>query len=83
MSQPPPLAAVNSRCAKCGAEFRCGMEGGDPECWCASLPPLMLLPVVAESGAAAGSCFCPACLQALLEAPKADSPPRVHPGASR
>ena len=54
-----------SVCAQCGAEFRCGMEGGDAECWCASLPPLLPVPP-AESVIAAASCLCPACLQARL-----------------
>ena len=59
-------APANSRCAKCGAEFRCGMEAGDPECWCASLPPLMSLPAPAGIDAMPAGCFCPACLRDLL-----------------
>ncbi len=46
------------------------MEGGDPECWCASLPPLRLLP---NAGSAATSCLCPACLKARLAAAEAGS----------
>ena len=53
---------VNSVCRQCGAEFRCGMEGGDAQCWCAGLPPFMPLP----DSAAAPACLCPACLQARL-----------------
>lgn len=64
MNQVPDPAAANSRCAKCGAEFRCGMEAGDPECWCASLPPLVSLPAPSDPDAA--GCFCPACLRELL-----------------
>lgn len=64
MNQIPDPAAANSRCARCGAEFRCGMEAGDPECWCASLPPLTSLPVPVDADAA--GCFCPDCLKGML-----------------
>jgi hypothetical protein len=66
MNQAPAADAANSRCAGCGAEFRCGMEAGDRECWCASLPPLMSLPARAGTDAAPVGCFCPACLKAML-----------------
>ncbi|MDP2821878.1 MAG: cysteine-rich CWC family protein [Sulfuritalea sp.] len=59
-------AAPTSVCPQCGAQFRCGMEAGDQECWCASLPPLLpLLPLPAQSdpGSPAASCLCPACLK--------------------
>lgn len=55
--------ATNSRCPRCSTEFRCGMVGGDGNCWCASLPPVDPLPVPAAGTAAA--CFCPACLAAI------------------
>jgi hypothetical protein len=29
-----------SRCARCGAAFVCGMTAGRDRCWCADLPPL-------------------------------------------
>ncbi len=64
MNQAAAQAPANSRCARCGAEFRCGMEAGDPECWCASLPPLMPLPVPSDPDAV--GCFCPACLKTAL-----------------
>ncbi|MDA8257625.1 MAG: cysteine-rich CWC family protein [Betaproteobacteria bacterium] len=63
MSTPAAIAGPTGTCARCGAPFRCGMEAGDAECWCAGMPPL--LPVPAAS--AAVGCLCPACLQARLE----------------
>ncbi|MCK9379616.1 MAG: cysteine-rich CWC family protein [Sulfuritalea sp.] len=56
---------VTNVCPQCGAKFRCGMEGGDQECWCAALPPLLPIPATADEGAPAASCLCPACLQAV------------------
>ena len=56
-------AEANSRCPRCGSSFRCGMVGGDRECWCARQPPLAPLPVPPAGTAA--SCFCPACLEAV------------------
>lgn len=56
--------AATGNCAQCGAPFRCGMEGGDAECWCVSLPPLLPLPA-ADSPSA--GCLCPTCLQARLD----------------
>ena len=56
-------AAENSRCARCGAPFRCGME--DPGgCWCAKLPPLPRDAYAADAG-----CLCEACLRKALSAP--------------
>ncbi|MDZ4255015.1 MAG: cysteine-rich CWC family protein [Sulfuritalea sp.] len=59
--------APTSVCAQCGAQFRCGMEAGDAQCWCASLPPLLPLPAPVE-GAAPATCLCPACLRQKLAA---------------
>ncbi|MCM2308698.1 MAG: cysteine-rich CWC family protein [Sulfuritalea sp.] len=56
-------AAPTSVCAQCGAQFRCGMEAGDAECWCARLPPLLPLPADA---AAPATCLCPDCLRQRL-----------------
>ncbi len=70
MNQAAAPVPANSRCARCGAEFRCGMEAGDPECWCASLPPLMPLPVASTVGSTAPGCLCPACLEAMLAEPR-------------
>jgi hypothetical protein len=70
MNVAPESSVANSRCAQCGAEFRCGMEGGDKECWCASLPPLMSLPESSATGSPAAGCFCPACLKAKLAQPR-------------
>jgi len=49
-----------SRCARCGAPFRCGIDdaGG---CWCARLPPLPR-----EAYADAAGCLCEACLRRAL-----------------
>jgi hypothetical protein len=66
MSAAPDAGAANSRCSRCGAPFRCGMEGGDNECWCAGLPPLMPLPAASDAGSSEAGCLCPACLQARL-----------------
>ena len=50
-----------SRCARCGAPFRCGIDdtGG---CWCAKLPPLPR-----EAYADAAGCLCEACLRRALQ----------------
>jgi hypothetical protein len=68
MSETPSRAAANSRCAKCGAEFRCGMEAGDQQCWCASLPSFMPLPAASEPGSTEAGCYCPTCLKEMLRA---------------
>jgi len=50
-----------SRCARCGAPFRCGIDdaGG---CWCAKLPALPR-----EAYADAAGCLCEACLRRALQ----------------
>jgi ribosomal protein L34E len=50
-----------SRCARCGAPFRCGIDdvGG---CWCGRLPPLPR-----EAYAEAAGCLCEACLRRALQ----------------
>lgn len=53
---------VAPNCLRCGAAFTCGMQAGEPVCWCAALPPLSTVP---DEGA---QCYCPACLKAMLEA---------------
>ncbi|WP_409574982.1 cysteine-rich CWC family protein [Sulfuritalea sp.] len=58
-------AAPTGVCAQCGAPFRCDMEAGDAECWCARLPPLLPLPAPADPAAPA-TCLCPACLRQRL-----------------
>lgn len=63
--------AATGSCAQCGAPFRCGMEAGDAECWCASLP-LLPVPAAATGDSAAASCLCPACLQARLDLAQKD-----------
>lgn len=67
MSAVPASVPAANICPQCGVQFRCGMEAGDTECWCASLPAFAPLPADAgpDSPAMAG-CFCPACLKARL-----------------
>lgn len=65
MNMVSATAAPTSVCPQCGAQFRCGMEGGDEECWCAGLPPLLSLPAPADPAAPA-TCLCPACLKKKL-----------------
>jgi hypothetical protein len=60
-------AVVTSICPQCGAQFRCGMENGDKECWCAGLPALSPVLLKADGDPIAASCFCPACLQLRLQ----------------
>jgi len=59
-------AMPNSVCPQCGTGFRCGMEGGDVDCWCAALPPLLPVPAKPGFGAALPACLCPECLSARL-----------------
>ena len=65
MSAASEAAVPTSVCPQCGAQFRCGMEGGDQECWCASLPPLLPLPAQSDPGSPA-TCLCPVCLKERL-----------------
>ncbi len=46
-------------CARCGAEFHCGMNDADGPCWCAVYPHVMQVPQK-DAG-----CYCPACLVEL------------------
>ncbi|MBK8120474.1 MAG: cysteine-rich CWC family protein [Sulfuritalea sp.] len=66
MSPGTEAGADTNTCPRCGARFRCGMEAGDHECWCASLPALPLPDTSGPGSLAAASCFCPLCLHALL-----------------
>jgi hypothetical protein len=68
MSANSVAGAATNVCRQCGAPFRCGMENGDKECWCASLPALSLIPAKVDGDSAAASCLCPACLQLRLAA---------------
>jgi hypothetical protein len=54
-----------SRCARCGAPFTCGMQAGHSSdemqpCWCAALPPLEPVP--------GRGCLCRRCLEDELKA---------------
>lgn len=72
MSATATAGAATGNCAQCGAPFRCGMDAGDAECWCVSLPPLLPVPA-ASTGDLAASCLCPACLQARLDQAQKES----------
>jgi hypothetical protein len=54
-----PTAAARN-CVRCGAQFTCGRDE-QSGCWCAALPPLPALAVIAGA-----DCLCPACLRAAL-----------------
>jgi hypothetical protein len=54
------LTADNSRCARCGKPFTCGMVAGAAKCWCAELPAVE--PVPGEG------CLCRDCLEAKAKA---------------
>lgn len=62
------MSAPTNVCPQCGVQFRCGMEAGDMECWCARLPALLPLSAQAGDDPAAAQCLCPACLQLRLAA---------------
>jgi hypothetical protein len=57
---PANSSAPESRCARCGAPFDCGMRSGAGSCWCAALPPLA--PVAGRA------CLCRRCLTEELRA---------------
>ncbi|MES2954529.1 MAG: cysteine-rich CWC family protein [Pseudomonadota bacterium] len=61
--------SANSSCPRCGVGFRCGMVGGDSQCWCVKLPHIMPVPsgLPSTTGAPGASCFCPACLQQITD----------------
>ena len=48
-----------TRCARCGAVFTCGMQAGQEPCWCAELPAIEPVP--------GRNCLCQACLKDELE----------------
>ncbi|HEY8607049.1 MAG TPA: cysteine-rich CWC family protein [Noviherbaspirillum sp.] len=56
-----------STCERCGAHFECGMaDGARGPCWCTGLPALPPAAYVRQQDGEA-RCFCPACLQTLLD----------------
>jgi hypothetical protein len=69
-------AGANSSCPRCGAAFRCGMVGGDSECWCVKLPHIMPVPSALSSpaGPPEAACYCPACLQQITDERHKTSP---------
>lgn len=62
------MSAAGNVCPQCGASFRCGMEAGDAECWCARLPALPLPEPAPGAEAGAASCLCPDCMQQRVQA---------------
>ncbi|WP_211461568.1 cysteine-rich CWC family protein [Collimonas silvisoli] len=51
-----------AQCPACHQQFSCGAgQHADQPCWCSLLPPL------AGASLAAAQCYCPACLQRLLQ----------------
>ncbi|SFC00509.1 Cysteine-rich CWC [Polaromonas sp. OV174] len=73
MTSPAPTLPNTSVCPRCGAGLRCGMVAGDAECWCMQLPHVMPVPEArkppapSQDGAAAASCYCPACLKQITD----------------
>ncbi len=59
--------APTNVCPACGVRFTCGMNAGQPTCWCTAFPPLLAVP----AGEAAGSCYCPDCLRKCIESMQA------------
>jgi len=57
---PESTRGTDSRCARCGTRFTCGMRSGAERCWCAELPPLAPVP--------GRDCLCADCLRAALAA---------------
>ncbi|WP_151635299.1 cysteine-rich CWC family protein [Noviherbaspirillum aerium] len=57
-----------STCSACGAIFECGMTEGRAEspCWCTRLPTLPPEAYVRDASGSGVGCFCPDCLQALI-----------------
>ena len=56
-----------SNCVQCGQQFNCGMADSPAteSCWCMALPTLP--PALLASAGDSTRCFCPACLQDLLD----------------
>jgi hypothetical protein len=61
MTDTPSGLSASQRCARCGADFRCGSQAGDATCWCASMP---VLP--ADKLELRLTCLCPLCLSEKL-----------------
>jgi hypothetical protein len=47
-------------CSICGAQFVCGPQEGEENCWCCDYPPIMPLDFSRD-------CRCPACLKAIIK----------------
>ena len=56
----PPHAVVKI-CGRCGADFLCGPQKDNGDCWCDRLPNI--IPLDANKL----SCLCPDCLGKLIE----------------
>ncbi len=66
-SRPAQLAG---RCARCGKAFECGTQAGREHCWCEEFPALS--PAKPGTG-----CYCPRCLEALIETNRTGPPLRA------
>ncbi len=60
MTQEDGNAVGQTRCPRCGADNRCGMQGDTP-CWCADPSLRRLAPDPSLS-----ACYCKTCLEQLL-----------------
>jgi hypothetical protein len=56
----PPIVVYKSKCPKCGAINKCGMENGKGTCWCFSLP----IAKIADGDHS--NCYCQHCLEAQI-----------------
>lgn len=51
----------NRTCGRCEADFHCGIEAGQPSCWCFDLPHVMPM-----DGKEYNGCLCATCLRELV-----------------
>ncbi|HWW05580.1 cysteine-rich CWC family protein [Collimonas sp.] len=64
-----------AQCPVCQQQFFCGAgQHADQPCWCSLLPPL-----AGADLAAAAQCYCPACLQRLLQQEPASAAEQQKP----
>ena len=49
-------------CPRCGNGFTCGIQAGQPTCWCFDLPRVIPLEDAKGEG-----CLCPDCLRKWIE----------------
>ncbi|WP_230427301.1 cysteine-rich CWC family protein [Collimonas humicola] len=72
---PEQRIAEMAQCPSCQQAFFCGAgQHPDQPCWCSGLPPL-----AGASLAATAKCYCPACLERLLQAQAATTAQNPSP----